>query len=207
MWSAEYQQWKRLLRWISSQKALQEARGPRAESFEIANASATPFFGLLQTETVDSLTLFAELTRSYQRASDKTCSDIHDLPMPAESVNKQGSDRSNMLVAVSMPDYRSFFLERCSEDFSLAATQTLIALKAYSIEHQELPATLSALIPNYLESIPIDPFDGEPIRYSLENRVIYSVGADAVDASGIAPPGDDVFLEPHFAIDFLPPSG
>ena len=47
-----------------------------------------------------------------------------------------------------------------------------------------LPDSLSALVPKYIEAIPRDPFDGEPMRYSKEHGIVYSVGNDFVDNGG-----------------------
>jgi len=48
----------------------------------------------------------------------------------------------------------------------------------------ELPGTLDALVPDYIDKIPSDDFDGEPMRYSAEKKIIYSVGEDLNDDGG-----------------------
>ena len=47
-----------------------------------------------------------------------------------------------------------------------------------------LPATLEALVPDYLPAVPRDPFDGQPFRYSAEKRIVYSVGENLTDDGG-----------------------
>lgn len=69
------------------------------------------------------------------------------------------------------------------------AAAIMLALRLYQIDHQgALPESLSELVPNYLPTVPQDPFDpaGAPIRY-LPHRnpaVLYSVGPDGKDDHG-----------------------
>lgn len=54
------------------------------------------------------------------------------------------------------------------------------------------PATLAELTPAFLPRVPLDPFDGKPLRYlapksAADRPVLYSVGVDGVDDGGTAP--------------------
>ncbi len=69
----------------------------------------------------------------------------------------------------------------------VAAGQLMLALKAYKLKNGELPKELKALVPDYLPEIPKDAFDGKPLRYSLEKKIIYSVGEDLKDDGGMTP--------------------
>ena len=64
------------------------------------------------------------------------------------------------------------------------ALKTLIALRLYEKEHEELPSTLSGLLPGFLQEVPRDPFDGQPLRYDPERRIVWSVGEDLIDQNG-----------------------
>ena len=66
------------------------------------------------------------------------------------------------------------------------ATLTSIAIQRYRLEHPALPEKLEELVPAFLDAVPTDPFDGEPIRYRVdEDRyTVYSVGPDGVDDGG-----------------------
>lgn len=39
-------------------------------------------------------------------------------------------------------------------------------------------------MPEYLSYVPLDPFDGKPIRYIAAAGIVYSVGYDLIDSSG-----------------------
>lgn len=62
----------------------------------------------------------------------------------------------------------------------------LLALKCHKLRAGSLPASLAELVPEYLAEIPIDPWDGKPLRYAPEKMIIYSVGEDGRDAGGAA---------------------
>ena len=62
--------------------------------------------------------------------------------------------------------------------------ETAVALRGYELEHSELPNSLVELAPAFLEHVPIDPFDGKPVRYNREHRRLHSVGADLADDGG-----------------------
>ncbi len=70
------------------------------------------------------------------------------------------------------------------EKISISATQLLIALKCYKIDNGDLPESLDELVPEYIDKIPIDDFDGKPLRYSKQKKIIYSVGPDMKDDGG-----------------------
>lgn len=68
------------------------------------------------------------------------------------------------------------------------ADSTLAALAAerFRMAEGRLPSTLDELVPAYLPSVPVDPFDGKPLRLAKtdEGIVIYSVNEDELDDGG-----------------------
>jgi len=70
------------------------------------------------------------------------------------------------------------------------AADTAIAVELYRRRHGDLPQRLEELVPDFLPQVPIDPFDGQPLRYVVrkEEYVVYSVGYDRVDDGGRADP-------------------
>ncbi len=55
-----------------------------------------------------------------------------------------------------------------------------LALRRYRLDHGEYPESLNALVPVYLDSVPKDPFTGEPPEYRREGSgfVLRSAGED-----------------------------
>lgn len=70
-----------------------------------------------------------------------------------------------------------------------ALTSTAIALRRHQLAFQTLPETLDDLVPQFLPTVPFDPFDGQPLRYrKISDRefLLYSTGTDFEDNGGLA---------------------
>ncbi len=66
-------------------------------------------------------------------------------------------------------------------------TLAAIALKRYQLRLGVYPPELKALVPEFLESVPRDPMDGQALRYRLRadsSFLLYSVGENGVDDGG-----------------------
>lgn len=95
--------------------------------------------------------------------------------------------------------------------FTQIRDATLVAVSLTLSRRQTgvYPATLDALTPNLLPSIPPDIFDGAPLRYALVDGspVIYSVGVDRKDDGGRAPKNPNAGLastwKPREQVDAL----
>jgi hypothetical protein len=65
---------------------------------------------------------------------------------------------------------------------------TAIALKRYHQANSgDYPRTLDQLVPRFLSEIPVDPFDGKPLRYRRETKdrfMLYSIARDGIDDGG-----------------------
>jgi hypothetical protein len=60
-------------------------------------------------------------------------------------------------------------------------TRALLLCRLYEKKHGQLPETLQELVPEFVEAVPLDPFDGQPVRYSKERQIVYCVGSDGKD--------------------------
>lgn len=135
--------------------------------------------------------LFGDFVRSQIKDVDVPCgfrtvreiARLTPSSMPRWIITENLAGR--ILYDIAMPRYATTVLEtRCEEDFSVSATQMLLASRAYKMETGQYPASLDKLVPRYMDGVPDDPFDGKPLRYSREAKVIYSVGMDLVDSGG-----------------------
>jgi hypothetical protein len=101
---------------------------------------------------------------------------LHDL-----STQKKG-----IFTSIIMPSLdRSLEVEAMVEAGD-ADAQLAVAMTRYRLDHGQLPRQLAALVPNYLDEIPIDPFNGQSLRLTTRNGewIIYSVGANGIDNGG-----------------------
>ena len=58
-----------------------------------------------------------------------------------------------------------------------------VAIERFRLAGGALPEAASDLVPTYLDAVPEDPFDGQPLRYKRidEGYVVYSVWYDHTD--------------------------
>ena len=68
----------------------------------------------------------------------------------------------------------------------LQCAGTALAVERYRLARGRLPGTLQELVPDFLESVAQDPFDGQQLRYRRRDSgyVIYSIGQDLTDNQG-----------------------
>src|SRR5262249_13200606 len=61
-----------------------------------------------------------------------------------------------------------------------------MAAAAYKAKHKKYPEKLAELVPDFIAEVPLDPFDGRPMRLRQEKGgiVIYSIGRDRKDDGG-----------------------
>jgi hypothetical protein len=61
-----------------------------------------------------------------------------------------------------------------------------LAMARYYAEHKKYPDRLEDLVPDYIAAVPVDPFDGKPIKMRVaEDRIVlYSIGRDMTDDQG-----------------------
>jgi hypothetical protein len=100
------------------------------------------------------------------------------------------------LSALKIPDFSEYFgdlgLSAVVRKTILAETArriviTAIALKRFQLKRGQWPDTLAELAPEFIPSVPIDPYDGKPLKYHPNSDgtfLLYSVGEDGVDNGG-----------------------
>jgi hypothetical protein len=79
-------------------------------------------------------------------------------------------------------------------DTQLDLVHLALAIERYRLDHGALPARLDDLVGDYVDRVPMDIFDGQPLRYALQEEggyVIYSVGRNRKDEGGAPLSGGD----------------
>jgi hypothetical protein len=61
-----------------------------------------------------------------------------------------------------------------------------LALERRRLDAGRWPDDLKGLVPGYLGAVPLDPFDGRPLRYKRlpDGVLVYSIGPDGPDHGG-----------------------
>jgi hypothetical protein len=81
----------------------------------------------------------------------------------------------------------SFMLQYAQDLALVRAMRFVIAIERYRRTHGEQPpARAEELVPDYLTSLPIDPFTGKPLMMTADagGYVVYSAGANRRDEGG-----------------------
>jgi hypothetical protein len=103
------------------------------------------------------------------------------------SIVFSGNPIGQILYYMMMPGLAVSLEKKSTEDVQLQATRTILALRAYELAHGQLPVDLPALVPEFLDQVPLDDFNGKPLRYSPDKKIVYSVGKNLKDDGGNGP--------------------
>jgi hypothetical protein len=115
-----------------------------------------------------------------------------------DSARIRGEKIGNLLIGLMAPALSKVqsASDRCEQTQN--NLYIAFALAAYKSDHGRYPEDLDALTPNYLDTITIDLFSGQPLLYrpSANGYLLYSVGVNGRDEEGHGteddPPGDDL---------------
>jgi hypothetical protein len=142
-----------------------------------------------QQHGLENMQRLIEITRT--AAKEKSFASVRDAidQLDEESLNRNLYDKlrypnSQSLSALSRSVNKAMRAET-ERSMSICAT----ALKRYSLRHGKLPASLHALVPDLVATVPVDYMDGQPLRYRLNRDgsfTLYSVGEDGKDDGGDA---------------------
>jgi hypothetical protein len=81
-----------------------------------------------------------------------------------------------------------------------------LAIQRYRLAKGELPDMLAELVPDYFDTVPKDPFDGNELRYKKRGTgfVIYSIGEDLSDDGGTEKPKyEERKSHPNWDVTFI----
>ena len=131
----------------------------------------------------------AEVRTPYEPRATDSPPGAFDQGPPTGVLERAGALLRGNYVGESLfvnldPQYRSLRISTLSRTAYLRATLVAIALYLHERDRGSVPSTLQALVPDYLGAVPLDPFDGQPIRFDVDEVAVYSVGSDGVDRGG-----------------------
>ena len=94
--------------------------------------------------------------------------------------------KTQMLVKILMPSLTRAIVLNTKMSAQLDCAIAAVAAERFRLAQGNLPSTLEQLVPAYLSAVPIDPFDGKPLRMAKSDQgiVIYSVDENGVDDGG-----------------------
>lgn len=126
-----------------------------------------------------------------------------DMPFPQclapesqEMLPKIETARANgwQLSSMLLPALGNLNPKRAEMEAHIRATQTALAVERYRLKHANaLPKSLDALLPDFLTTIPSDPYNGQPLcfkKLSPRGYVVYSAGKNGTDDGGVEKSAD-----------------
>lgn len=139
---------------------------------------------------IPNRTMKAEMDATYDRFAS-----LAEEPLPkaakvaresADSRTLQGISEWNLLGEMLLRGLDHVVLHYVWSSASLDATRVAVGLRRYHLAEGWPPESLDALSPRFMETVPPDPFTGEPFIYraSDDGWLMYSVGRDLVDDGG-----------------------
>jgi len=155
-----------------------------------------PIFSFSQTKS-----LFAQGALMLVNAAPHHYCETHIAEMESRPaltlVALSGNWTGQILYYAMVPALANSLAIKSRNDTQLQATRTILALRAYQLTHGKLPTDLNALVPEFLEAVPVDDFDGKPLRYSAGKKIVYSVGKNLKDDGGDDRGSDAPELQRH----------
>jgi len=148
----------------------------------------------------------------YLQTMDKGIS-LAQLPPPAnlmltnelDTASQVAHQRGYLYSAMILPAFSNVARREASTQAQLELAQVAMAVERFHNIHGTWPENLMALRPHFLNIVPSDPFDGQPLRYHRLEKgfVVYSVGPDGEDNGGRERPANAKSTDKtHYDITF-----
>lgn len=168
--------------------------------------ASIPFFDVERSK----VELAEQIRRTLIAVTNNYANGVKDLPVAetnhsAIGLLLRGNAMGSILNEMTSSSWEKSLASKCRENVTVRATQTVLALRAFQKTHNRLPQSLAELLPDFLAAIPLDDFDGQPLRYRPEAKIIYSVGADLTDDGGTPPTKQSQRGDLVFKFDFTSP--
>ena len=141
-----------------------------------------PFYRIFIFE--DDLDSYREILKEFRRHAQKPYYEATS-EWPANEETPEDSARG-LITQYMIPATGSAAVHIAAGDARWGIARLAVATARYRVAENQLPRSVDDLVPQWLPAVPLDPFDGKPLRMKrAEHEVIlYSVGPDKVDDSG-----------------------
>lgn len=118
-----------------------------------------------------------------RRLASRPYYEVHD---DLEAFKQVHSGRHQGVAMLGLPAVGPLFVAAAVADARREVARTALALTAYRQKHGRFPERLDQLVPEFLRAVPVDPFDGQPLRLRRagDNLLVYSIGPNRVDDGG-----------------------
>jgi len=90
------------------------------------------------------------------------------------------------IANLAVPSLLRVYVTTIASDARDRLARVALAAAAFQLSKQRSPAQIEELVPAFLDAVPLDPYDGKPVRMLAgEGRLtFYSIGGDLKDDHG-----------------------
>jgi hypothetical protein len=125
----------------------------------------------------------------------------HEQAAAEEALEKEVKEAAASplsLLRLLLPAMSKFADATRRKTASVRCLDALLAVERYRLDNGSWPAKLADVTRKYLPAVPLDPFDGKPLRFlrTRDGVVVYSVGKDGKDDGGLIRPAGGTGLAP-----------
>jgi hypothetical protein len=132
---------------------------------------------------------------------------MHERQKAADAVvaKFQSVSKAHVLLHTIMPSLSGVIAKDLRTIAYLRAADAALAVQRYRLKVDKFPEKLADLVPEYLKSVPKDPFDGNEMHYRKlkSGFVVYSIGPDLSDDGGKEKPTRRTKESPNWDVTFI----
>jgi len=110
----------------------------------------------------------------------------HEALIRMRAIEKEHQSKLGMLTRILRPAFKRMYQVELQAVAGSLCARTALAVERHRLSTGQVPDTLDGLVPTFMPSVPLDPFDGGPLRFRDlgVGYVVYSVGQDLTDNQG-----------------------
>ena len=127
---------------------------------------------------------------------------LNDLERQEIALSKHPNWPTRIIALIAIPSFTKAWQTTAHYQTLVNETQIACALERYRLMHGEYPESLDVLVPQFIQVIPHDIIGGQPLHYSRTNDgkfLLYSVGWNEIDDSGLASPHNEFGTVTNYA--------
>jgi hypothetical protein len=167
-------------------------RVPRSTGLHLAPFSARLSPSLLEMYANQALGLADRGLVQYIDLTDRHIAALrlppHERPSAARDLERQDKElrKAYGILSHFMPSMHRVIRIDLVHLTRLRVASVAMAVEQYRLVRGALPGQLADLVPTFLPEVPLDPYDGRPLRYRGREKgyVVYSIGEDRTDDGG-----------------------
>ncbi len=187
-------------------------RDPRSTGLNLPLIAAPDGPSLVQIYAARAVGLADQCLLRYIDLTDRCIATLQLAPQERRQAHRdlerqdQDLRKNHAILSHFMPSLHRFILTDLAHLTRLRVAGVAMAVEQSRLSNGNLPEQLADLVPAFLPEVPLDPYDGRPLRYRKREKgyVVYSIGKDLSDDDGTErPPKRRGREEPPYDITFI----